>query len=133
MPAGLDLPLGVDDLGRAKVASGTEQTLKLLITAIQPCPSDNPFQELGLDEGLIFAINRPSFQGRVKLAIQQVFTSFESEGRAKLKTVDFSTDPDTQELNAIVSYQDLETDDDQDIIVPLPRSTTRPRVTAPER
>lgn len=133
MPKGLALPLDVNSLGRATVVSGSEQLGKLLIIAIQPCSSDNPFQDLGLPENLIFDINSPTLHGKLNLAIQNIFASFEKEGRARLRSVNFENVSETQELKVFVEYQDLETMQEKEVALMLPRiGNVRPRVVETE-
>ena len=132
MTVGLDLPLVVDELGKAKRISGSEQLAKLLAIALQSCSSENPFQDLGLDERIIFSIKAPNIRGRVRLNIVRIFQSFERNRRARLRTLDFESSGEN--LKCFVAYQDLETTKNEDIILLLPVvANVRPRVSSPER
>jgi hypothetical protein len=133
MPVGLKLPLGVDSLGRAERHGGTDQLRKLLVIALSPCPSSNPFQNLGLPENIIFSINSPNAKAQIDLAIRNIFERFETQGRAKLRSVDFATPTDEGQLPVIINYQDLETTKDEDISLTLPQTgNVRPRVSVLE-
>jgi len=129
MSSGLSVPVSVDKLGKARVTSGSDQLRKLLMVAIQPCPSDNPFQDLGLDEKLIFSVNSPPLQGKLRLAIDRIFATFQRQGRAKLRSIKYSTDSNRQEMKVFLSYQELETTEDKEIALILPLTgDVRPRV-----
>lgn len=129
MPTGFALPLSVDGLGRAQIVSGSEQLAKLLIVALQPCPSENSFQQLGLSEHVIFSINAPNIRAQLNREVANIFKSFQRERRAKLIGTDFERDGVSQELKMFITYQDLETTRTEDLVLILSvNGNLRPRV-----
>jgi len=115
MPKGLALPLGVDQYGRAKTLSGTEQLEKLLRAGLSICSSNNPFQaDLGLDPTLIFDITSPAAEGAARDAIKAVFKTFELRGRAKLSPpIEFERGDG--KLTAHIKYIDLEAEKESEL------------------
>lgn len=120
MPKGLELPLGVDKYGRAKILSGTEQLEKLLRTGLSICSSNNPFQtDLGLDPTLIFDITSPEAEGAARDAIKAVFKIFEIRGRARLSPpIEFERGDG--KLFAHIKYIDLEAEEEAELYVSVP-------------
>jgi len=134
MATGLTYPISVDELGRAPTVSGSEQLKKLIMIALQPCSSENAFQNLGISERVIFAINAPNLKALLDRDIRRIFKTFERDKRAKVRNINFEVDSLNQELKVFITYQDLETTRDEDIVLILPASgNTRPRVAETKR
>jgi len=129
MATGLSLPVSVNDLGRAVISSGTDQLTKLLLIALQPCSSANPFQQLGLTERVIFSVNSPNIRAQLNREVSNIFATFQRDGRARLRNVSFEKDSTTQELKMFITWQDLETTRDRDLVLVLNENgNVRPRV-----
>lgn len=108
MASGLSLAIRVNNGGGASVDKDSAQLAKLLVIALRPCPSANPFQDLGLASDIIFRINEASIEGEVSLEIERIFSLFESANRARLVGVPTFTRPKAGELQADITYIDLE-------------------------
>ena len=77
MPTGLRIPVGVSKTGRASVESDeSKNTLKLLKLAFSEGNDKNAFQDLGLDDRLIFAVKSPSFRGRALRSVQIILSKY---------------------------------------------------------
>lgn len=114
MATGLRLPLGVDERGGAALEEGDEQLSKIISIALAPCDSANPFQDLGIDEAVIFDLASPRTQARLKSRIERVFRRLEAEKRAKLKSLRF--EPAEGELIAKITYINLESDEEKEFV-----------------
>jgi hypothetical protein len=118
MAGGLALPVAVQQ-GRAAIVQGEAQLKKVIFLALMPCPSANPFQDLGLEPDLVFSINDEATEALVNRRIDDAFRRFEAEGRARLADgyPQFSIDSATQELIADIKYVNLETTSEEELSV----------------
>lgn len=114
MATGLRLPLGVDERGGAALEEGDDQLSKIISIALAPCGSDNPFQDLGINESIIFDLASPRTQARLKGRIERVFKRLEAEKRAKIKSLRF--DFGDGELMAKITYINLESDEEKEFM-----------------
>jgi hypothetical protein len=113
MPTGLALPVQIGTYGRAKLVSGSELLRQLLLCSLRDCASENPFQDLGISQRLIFDINDAHAVGEVRTRIKQIFANFEAQRLAKLPGGDNSlifTQSEEGSLDVEIKYLDLETD-----------------------
>lgn len=115
---GLAVPISGQG-GRIATVSGEDQLRKIIILNLSDCDSANPFQDLGLGSEIIFDIDSPATQGRIRARIMQVFQRLEQADRARLSPgyPIFRSDPDRQELVADVRYVNLETTDEEELAV----------------
>lgn len=113
MPTGLALPIGIGAYGRAKLASGSELMKQLLLSALRECTSENPFQDLGISQKIIFDINDSHAIGEVRIRIKQIFANFEAQRLARLpgggNSLGFSQSEEGA-LDVEIGYLDMETD-----------------------
>jgi len=113
MATGMTSPLAVTQKGEAQTVSGSALIKQLLITALRDCSSENPFQDLGIGDKLIFDVLDPKTIARLTVRIQQIFARFQGEQLAKLipggQGLTFSREEEG-ELSAMIKYVDLETD-----------------------
>lgn len=112
---GISLPVRFVN-GRVVRESGTSQLQKIIMLACADEDSDNPFQDLGLGDAVVFQINDEVSAARYTTRIVDVFRRLESQGRARLADgyPKMTSDPVTQELTAEVKYIDLKTDSPED-------------------
>jgi len=109
MASGLDVPVSAGKDGGAVVVDGGEQIKKLLMIALRPCPSANPFQDLGLAGDIIFRINDPLIESEITLEIERLFKFFETRKRARLASRPVYSRSKEGELTVEIEYVDLET------------------------
>lgn len=119
MVDGLKIPIEVSGGGGAATDAGGEQLKKLLSIALQPCPSANPFQDLGLASDIIFRINAPSIEGEVSLEVERIFDYFETINRARLVSTPEFSRPRPNELQMDITFIDLETSREENLAVVL--------------
>ncbi len=112
MASGLSVPVGRDSSGRAKMDHGAAQTLKIIELWSQPGESNNPFQEIGLGRGIIYA-NQEAAKARYSALQKNLFDRLSQQRRAKLDGIEYSTLRGSGQLQADLSYTDLETDPPQ--------------------
>lgn len=114
MATGYSSPLRKDKGGRLKLTSGGLHLAELLMSALGDGTSDNPFQEPGLGEFMIFQIPQEQIFSQVADRIRIIFESFEDDELAKLQDSPANlqgkegTEPGTWEMQVL--YIDLETD-----------------------
>ena len=120
---GLRLPVGPNEKGRAATVTGSEFVRQTLLTAIQDCTSKNPFQDLGVDDEIIYDINDESSMADLMLRLQEIFARFEAQEIARLDNrttpISFSQDEEG-EFNAVIRFVDLEADKPEEITLRLP-------------
>ncbi len=76
MGLGLAIPVGVNQGGGAQLEPDPQHLRTVLRLALSPGDDDNPFQNLGLDERIIFSINDPATRGVARNIIQKILQKF---------------------------------------------------------
>ena len=77
MPTGLKVPVTVNRSGGAAIEKDElKNTQKILDLAFSEGDDKNPFQDLGIEDNLIFSIDNPAFRGRVTRAIESILAKF---------------------------------------------------------
>ena len=76
MGKGLAIPVGVNQGGGAQLEDDPQHLGTILRMALSPGEDDNPFQNLGADESIIFAINDPATKGKARNLIQKILQKF---------------------------------------------------------
>lgn len=76
MGKGLSIPVGVNQGGGAQLEDDPQHLRTILRLALSPGEDDNPFQNLGLDERIIFSINDPETRGVARNIIQKILQKF---------------------------------------------------------
>ena len=76
MAKGFALPVGVDKSGGAATVEDTFDLDKILRLALSPGDDDNPFQQLGLDERIIFNVNDPAARGLARASIEAILRKY---------------------------------------------------------
>ena len=113
MAQGLDIPVGVDKRGGAKLVDGDPNDQKVIFTAMSDCDSENAFQDLGLGSGMIFDILSPNMRATILRKTKNIFDEFFRLHRFKLLTgsVRWTEDPDNGALNLTFKYLNIESDE----------------------
>jgi len=119
MAMGIELPTRAVK-GRLKRLGGDEYINQLVQVALGDGDSDNPFQDLGLGEFMIFAINNEQVDGEIKTKVKAVFSSLESDQLARL--LDMKIVDEENEKKLFLLYQNLETGGRIELEVPLPNA-----------
>jgi hypothetical protein len=129
MATGIELPTRVDKNGRLVLLSGDDYIEQLVFTGLGDPDSDNPFQDVGLGEFMIFGINDQMSDGEIRERIVDVFAELEADQLAKLDDplVDLVFSEDTGDLGVdkkvTITYTNMETQERKDIEVPIPTAS----------
>lgn len=126
MAQGIRLPLQTKN-GRLVKLSGDDYIEQLIFTALGDNETENPFQDIGLGEFMIFGINDSYTEGEIRERVKQVFESLENDQLAKLasddKALSFERNKGTGQLVLFLSYVNLETQEQNEIEVPIPSAS----------
>lgn len=126
MAQGIQLPLVVKN-GRLKLLDGDDYIAQLIAVALGDNESENPFQDIGLGEFMIFGINDSYTEAEIRERVREVFESLEDDQLAKLETDDkavtFERNVAAGTLSMFVSYVNLETQEQQELEVPIPSAS----------
>ena len=106
---GLNVPVGTGVYGRTFLVSGSEQLRKLMSLAFRDCDSENPFQDLGLDQSIIFSINDPLTWNRAKIDLQLIARSFHTHMEFDEAAITLEADHEEGVLNGHFNYTERET------------------------
>jgi hypothetical protein len=111
MAKGLKVPVGVNEAGGAAMVDADDDLAKIIMLALSPGYSRNPFQKLGMDEGIIFDTGTARTMASIQLSIEAIFKRLEASNRAALDDngLIMEMDEGTMEMRATVSYINLET------------------------
>lgn len=114
MPVGLDIPVGVNPSGGARLVDGDVNDNKIISMALGDDDNENAFQQnIGLGIDMIFAIEDPAVRAKIMGRLRAIFRSFEAQKRYRLMpaTVKWSQDSETQDLILEFKYLNLESDE----------------------
>ena len=106
MASGIKLPTTVRN-GRLEIVSGNSYIRQLVETSLGGSESENPFQDLGLGEFMLFDINDEFLEGKIQQRVASAFATLERDQLARLRSVRFSRLNST--LRMFIEYDDLET------------------------
>lgn len=125
MAQGIKVPLETEN-GRLKLISRDAYIQQMLFVALGEGESDNPFQDPGMGEFMIFDINDELTEGEIKARIVAIFESFEADQLAKLDNpeIDLVFSEEGQEKLLDLTYINMETQERVDIEVPIPPAAT---------
>ena len=114
MAVGYSSPMRKDKGGRLRLTRGGLHLAELLAAALGDGSSDNPFQEPGLGEFMVFDLPLEQVFSEVAQKIQEIFNGLEEEELARLddRPDNLTTKEGSQEgeWEMLVQYIDLETD-----------------------
>lgn len=126
MATGIKLPLEAKN-GRLVLLSGDDYIEQLIFAALGDNETENPFQDIGLGEFMIFGINDSYTAGEIRERVRRVFESLEADQLAKLgsddKAITFEKEIGTGRLKMFLTYINLETQEQNDIEVPIPEAS----------
>jgi len=108
MASGLQIPINVNKRGGAQVTDEDDQLKKLLLVALRPCNSANPFQQLGISADVIFRVNDDMIESEAALEIKNIFDYFEERKRARLVSDPVFSRPRVGELQVDLEYINME-------------------------
>lgn len=120
MAVGLRVPVGVGRSGGAATEDAEEQLTKVLRQALLPGGDDNPFQEIGIPERFIFAINDSGTAGVIRQTVRKIITKFSDRMSLKPGTTIQLQQTAEGELQIQFEYIDLETNEPKDFILQVP-------------
>lgn len=78
MAKGLAIPVRPGKDGGALISKGEDQEAKILTLALAVGDDENPFQELGISENILFANPDSSAKAFIRRAIEQVINKYAS-------------------------------------------------------
>jgi len=117
MATGIELPTKAVN-GRLKLLSGDAYIGQLIKTMLGDGDSENPFQDIGLGESMIFDFNDATSEGEIRKLIEFGFQTLERDKLAKLETLSFSSEGAKKFV--LIKYANLETGERPELDVPLP-------------
>jgi hypothetical protein len=112
--------------GRLELLGEDDYIEQLVFTGLQDGESENPFQDVGLGEFMVFAINDEQTDGEIRARIVSIFAELEADQLARLDDPDTDlafedgTGPSGQERRVTIKYTNMETQERLDIEVPIP-------------
>lgn len=85
MAMGWSIPMRANKKGGVQTSVGNRHLKDLLYAALKNCDSDNPFQEAGLGEDMIFDIADATTFNAITEKIQRIFEDFRDRELADLQ------------------------------------------------
>lgn len=76
MAKGLSQPVVASKSGGLLIEEDPEHLNSLLKAELSPGEDDNPFQALGINEAIIFALNDPSAHGVARSAVKKIIAKY---------------------------------------------------------
>jgi hypothetical protein len=114
MAQGLNIPVGVNKQGGAKIVDGDRNDQKIIFTALSDNDSENAFQKgLGLGSDMIFDVNDPKLRALILRKVKTIFDDFFRLHRFKLlaNTIAWDSDETAGELKLTFKYLNIESDE----------------------
>jgi len=110
--------------GRLKLLGGDEYVTQLVMTMLGANDSDNPFQDIGLGDWMIYELNDQMTEGEIREQVIAGFRSLEVDQLAKLddpqKDLVFTRTEESGELQLDLTYTNMETQERIELEVPIP-------------
>jgi len=120
MACGPKVPLAVKD-GRLSLLSGEDYVKQLVFIGLGDGASTNAFQDLGIDEFMIFKLGTDKLDGEVRSRVKATFAELEEAQLAQLDSDDdVVIHREGVEQYVEITYTDMETGGRPVIEVPLP-------------
>lgn len=120
MATGLEIPVGVNAAGGARLTSGSDNDRKAIFLALGSGWSEHAFQQdIALGQDMVFQLNDQSVRAYIKRKLIAIFREFQVQNRFKLltETLKWTAEDDTQTLELKFKYANLEEDEVKDYIV----------------
>jgi len=118
MARGIQIPLKTSN-GRLVKLGGDAYIKQLIFTGLGSGESENPFQDLGLGEFMIFDMNDEVSVSEIRTRVIYVFAALEADQLAKLESLKFDNEPG-HERRAHLTYTNIETQERNELEVPIP-------------
>lgn len=123
MAKGIALPAKTIN-GRLQMLGGDDYISQLVMTMLGRSDSDNPFQDIGLGDWMIFDINDRMTEGEIRERVVAGFKSLEVDQLARLdnpqKDITFIRVDGTGELYMDLVYENMETQERVELEVAIP-------------
>lgn len=113
-PQGISLPVRRTVRGGFALAKGDAYIREIVLRAVSPNYSDNPFEVLYMEEDTVFANQSPALRAKVSDSLHRVFAYLEGRGIARLADsggISFEKGDSDGELKLVVEYLNLKTQD----------------------
>ena len=120
MARGLKLPTRVS-AGRLEMLGGDAYIEQLLAIGLGDGESTNPWNQKGLGEFMIFALNDAEIEGEIRERVKGIFSSLERDQLARLaggRAVRFSNQGSEKKM--FIEYDNLENGERRELEVSLP-------------
>lgn len=122
MAKGIKLPARAK-AGRLELLGGDAYVEQLITTGLGDCESINPWNQKGLGEFMIFAVNDTEIEGEIRERVKSIFGSLERDQLARLaggRSIKFVSKDGDKKM--FIEYDNLENGERREIEVPLPPS-----------
>ena len=108
MSTGLKVAVGVNKSGGAATENSVDQLDKIIRLALSAGEDDNPFQNLGLSENLIFSPNDPATRSVVRNQVRSILSKFSDRMRVDPNFPIIVKQSDENEMELSFKFFDLE-------------------------
>ena len=107
--------------GRLELISGDAYKQQLIRVALSNCTNNNPFQDIGLGQFMIFELNTQDVESQIRHRVLKIFESFERDHLMKIRNPhsDIKFFSEGSEKYMSLDYFDIETQERQEITVPI--------------
>ena len=119
MAEGFSVPVRVNQGGGVKTEVGTDQLDKIIRLAFSAGDDDNPFQDLGISESIIFQVNDPSTHGVLRSRVRAILQKFADRIQLEPSKGIQIRENAAGEVNLSFDYIDLETNELRDLTLTL--------------
>lgn len=117
MARGIRLPMKAKN-GRLVMLGGDAYIEQLIFAALGNNDSENPFQDIGLGEFMIFGINDRLTEGQIRKRVVAAFDTLRRDQLATLEELTFESVE--EEKMMVIGYRNLETGKREAVEVPIP-------------
>lgn len=127
MSQGTQTPWKADSLGRVVLVENDDYIRDIIGIALGSGDSENPFQDIGLGEEIIFSVNDFVTEATVRRRVEDIFRDLETNGLARLVKPNGVTFPGTDvegEMFVVIKFINLETDRVDEVAFRLQLRTT---------
>jgi len=114
MTKGIDIPVRTSNDGGSKTVEGSSQLKKLLGLAFGENDDENPFQNIGIDQEIIYRVASSNHAGEIRQIVNDIVSLF--EGRIVLvpeNAITLERNVEGQ-LDVTVRFFDPETDEEDE-------------------
>jgi hypothetical protein len=123
MATGISLPVTTNQ-GRMVLVSGDEYIEQLVKTALLGSESDNPFQDIGLGEFMLFGINDGMQEAEIRERVVRIFVLLKRDQLARIDepNTDIVFTRDAGDLYMQLAYINMETQERREIDLTVPHA-----------